>query len=148
LKRVGYETDEKAFLEMIYSIEKLKVLPLDGFVLGVLDKNKIDREKMKILLKAADPLHITFHKAIDCVEDVEAEIKWLNTFPQVDTILSSGKAVHASDGTEELIRMKKMFKKQIMAGGKVTPEILPSLHEKLDLQWYHGRSFVYATQPL
>jgi copper homeostasis protein len=97
---------------------------------------------MIILLRHAYPFHVTFHKAIDMSDDIADDIGWLNQFAQVDTLLTSGGAIKAVDGIDNILEMKSIFKGQIMAAGKIVPEVLPPLHSALRLEWYHGRSIV------
>ena len=139
---VGYEADDQVLQQMIDSINILKKLPIDGFVMGVMKNNRIDRAAMKKLFAPAYPLPITFHKAIDLSEDIKDDIEWLNLFSQVDTILTSGSALQAVDGIAQINYLKSIFKGNVMAAGKITPDVLPVLHDKLQLQWYHGRGIV------
>ncbi len=139
---VGYEADAQVLQQMIDSITILKKLPIDGFVMGVMKNNRIDREAMKKLLPAAYPLPVTFHKAIDLSEDIKDDIQWLNLFSQVDTILTSGGASRAVEGIDQIHYLKSIFKGKVMAAGKITPDVLPMLHDALQLKWYHGKSIV------
>lgn len=139
---VGYEADEKVLQQMIDSINILKKLPIDGFVMGVMKNNRIDRAAMKKLFAPAYPLPITFHKAIDLSEDIKDDIEWLNLFSQVDTILTSGSALQAVDGIAQINYLKSIFKGNVMAAGKITPGVLPRLHDQLQLDWYHGRAIM------
>jgi copper homeostasis protein len=138
----GYEAGPAVLREMIDSITALKQLPIDGFVFGVLNSHRIDRAAMRILLDHAAPLPVSFHKAIDLSDDVRDELAWLNQQTQIDTILTSGGAVKAIDGIDKILEMKSQFHRQIMAAGKITSDVLPTLHETLQLTWYHGRSIV------
>lgn len=138
----GYEADASALQQMIASFNALKLLPLDGFVFGIMKGHRIDRYTMLTLLEHAFPFPVTFHKAIDLSSDRADDIGWLNQFPQIDTILTSGSAVRAIDGVTGVLELKDMFKGNIMAAGKITPEVLPVLHEKLQLRWYHGRAIL------
>ena len=139
---VGYEANEIMLREMMDSINILKQLPLDGFVFGVMRDKRIDRDAMQALLQQAHPFPVTFHKAIDLSEDISEDIAWLNQYPQVDTILSSGGAAKATDGIDQINYLKSIFKGHVMAAGKITPEVLPVLDDALQLQWYHGRGIV------
>ncbi len=139
---VGYEADAQVLQKMIDSITILKKLPIDGFVMGVMKNNRIDREAMKKLFAPAYPLPITFHKAIDLSENIKDDLEWLNLFSQVDTILTSGGAAHAVDGIDQINYLKSIFKGNVMAAGKITPDVLPELHNRLGLEWYHGRAIV------
>lgn len=138
----GYEADGDVLQQMIDAIEALKKLPLDGFVFGIMKDNHIDRAAMMTLLHHAYPFHVTFHKAIDMSDDIDDDIKWLNQFAQIDTLLTSGGAIEAVDGIHQLREIKALFKGHVMAAGKITPEVLPQLHEALRLEWYHGRAIV------
>ena len=138
----GFEADQETVEAMIFSIDRFKLLPIQGFVAGVLKNNILDKESMRLLMMHAHPCPITFHKAIDDSSQWIEDINWLNNHPSIDTILTSGRAVNAMDGTDMILRMKSIFKGNIMAGGKITPLQIPLLHKKLGLNWYHGRGIV------
>lgn len=138
----GFEADEKTLHKMISSIHHFKNLPVEGFVFGVLKNDKVDREGMQLLLKSASPFPVTFHKAVDLSVDKWNDIKWMNDHAQIDTILSSGGAEVAIHGIDELLKTKAIFKREIMAAGKITNDQLSTLHEKLKLKWYHGRNII------
>jgi copper homeostasis protein len=138
----GYEADDIILEKMIQSIYGLKDLPIDGFVLGVTKGHSIDRDAMWQLIDACGHHHISFHKAIDIVIDPERDIDFLNSCETIDTILTSGGAVRAADGTDQILRMKSQFRGHIMAAGKILKADVPALHEKLGLNWYHGRAIV------
>ena len=138
----GYEADTSALQEMIESINALKQLPLDGFVFGIMKGQRIDRDALILLLQHADPLPVTFHKAIDVSVDIADDIEWLKLFPQIDTILTSGGAISAIDGVKNILQLKNMFSGHTMAAGKITPQVLPAMHDQVGLQWYHGRAIV------
>lgn len=93
-------------------------------------------------MEACSPFPITFHKAIDLVDDLDEEISWLNNHPQGDTILTGGGAIHAIDGADPIKRMRSKFKGEVMAGGKITKDNLQQVHEALQLKWYHGKAVV------
>ncbi|HJW31174.1 MAG TPA: copper homeostasis protein CutC, partial [Saprospiraceae bacterium] len=134
--------DEFILEKMISAIENFKSLSIDGFVIGLLQQDRIDREKMQKLINSALPFSVTIHKAIDLSSDPESDVKWLNQFETVDTILTSGGAVNAIDGVDQILKMKSWFKGEVMAGGKITGDILPTLHAQLGLRWYHGRNII------
>lgn len=138
----GFEADERVLEKMLQSIEELKKIPIDGFVLGVMKNNRVDKEAIRRIVKHCFPFPITFHKALDESHDLCEDVLWLNEFRQIDTILTSGGAIKAGDGAEKILMMKSMFNGEIMAGGKIIPQELKMLHEHLGLKWYHGRSIV------
>ncbi len=138
----GFEADDATLEAMIKSIEQFKALPIEGFVIGVLKNGVVDRDAMKKIFIHSFPLPITFHKAIDESLSIVEDINWLNEFEEVDTILTSGGAPNAFEGVKNILALKSIFKRTIMAGGKIIPEHLDDLNNKLGLDWYHGRSIV------
>lgn len=138
----GFEADDRVIERMLQSIDEFKKIPIDGFVIGVMKNNRVDQEVMKRIVKHAFPLPITFHKALDQSNDVFEDVSWINEIRQIDMILTSGGAINAKDGVEKILMMKSIFNGEIMAGGKILPEQLNSLHRILGLNWYHGRSIV------
>ena len=138
----GFEAGKDVLEKMISSIKEFKKLKIDGFVIGLLKNNKVDRESMLEIIKHTYPFPLTFHKAIDLSSDKWNDIQWINDQKSIDTILTSGSAEQAIDGIDEIIKAKNIFERNIMAAGKIVPEQLPFLHEKLQLKWYHGRSIV------
>ncbi len=138
----GYEVTADELQDMVDSIIELKTLPIEGFVFGILKNNRIDRASMITLMEAAHPLPITFHKAIDNISYVENDIVWLNEFENIDTILTSGGAIKATEGIDQIHEIKKLFRGEVMAAGKILPEDLEILHPQLALTWYHGRKIL------
>jgi copper homeostasis protein len=138
----GFEADDIILQKMISRISEFHDMPLDGFVIGIVKNNAIDRPAMQRLIDVCKPHHITFHKAIDLTDHIESEIEFLNTCETIDTILTSGNAVRAADGVHQILKIKSMFQGHVMAAGKILKADLPSLHERLGLNWYHGRAIV------
>ena len=138
----GYEADHFTIEKMKASIQKFKSLPIEGFVMGVVKNNHLDREALRELISACEPFSVTIHKAIDQSASVLEDLNWLNAFPNVDTVLSSGGAAKAIDGIDQLLKMKSVFKGNVMAAGKIVPGQLGTLHDTLQLLWYHGRAIV------
>lgn len=138
----GFEADLDQMQRMLQSIEAFKKIPIEGLVIGVMKNGLIDRDAMQQIFEAAAPFPITFHKAIDQSADVIGDLEWLNKYPIVDTVLTSGGRELVSDGIDQILVMKKIFKGNIMAGGKITQKNLSAIHEALQLQWYHGRNIV------
>ena len=65
--------------QMAEEIKKLKAINIPEIVLGLLTaENKIDLEATHYLAKIAAPLTITFHKAIDEVDDPLEELQKLD----------------------------------------------------------------------
>lgn len=137
---VGFDAGESELTQMAAAIERFRDLPIEGFVLGVMQQDRVDLPALTRLLTAAHPLPVTFHKAIDTSRDLLADVMALNGFPGVDTLLSSGAAVTALAGIARLREMRDVFAGHLMAAGAITPDQLPALHAALGLGWYHGRA--------
>jgi len=90
---------------------------VDGVVVGVLQKdNTIDMERTALLIQAARPMNVTFHRAFDClpnpIEGLEQLVKL-----GVDRVLTSGQATSTIDGQDIIKELVKQ------AGSRIT--ILP-----------------------
>jgi copper homeostasis protein len=138
----GFESDKHVLVKMELAIKEFKVLPVGGFVIGLLKNKRIDQDATRRLIEVCLPFPITIHKAIDQSADVMDDLVWLNQFPTVDTILTSGGKPTAREGIEEILKMKAVFKGNIMAAGKITNDQLSELHNSLSLPWYHGRNIL------
>lgn len=125
-------------------IKKCKEIGVAGVVFGVLTKDKkINFEVMNELVKLAKPMSITFHKAVDELENPLEEIENLKKLG-IDRILTSGKKETALEG-EELLN--KMIKKcgndiQIVVCGKVTKDNIDEIKQKIPNLEYHGKKIV------
>lgn len=73
---------------MIVNINKIKSLPIDGFVFGCNNIDKINQLHLKRLIEACHPFNITYHRAFDEIEDKQNAINILNDL-KVDTILTN-----------------------------------------------------------
>ncbi len=127
---------------MISAIDSFKEIPIDGFVFGLMKGGKIDYRKMESLIRHAHPFPVTFHKAIDASVDVMGDLQWINQQLLIDTVLTSGQKPNAMEGVENILLMKMISGKRIMAGGRITKDNVEALHERLALEWYHGRHIV------
>jgi len=141
----GFESDERILGKMKLAIDQFKSLAVDGFVIGLLKDHRIDCDAMVQLIEVCSPFKITIHKAIDQSQDVYDDILWLNQYSEVDAILTSGGKATAKEGMEEILKMKNVFKGNIMAAGKITNDQLPFLHKQMQLKWYHGRNILQAS---
>ena len=138
----GYEADDEVLQKMISAVGSFKEIPVDGFVFGLMKSGRIDRGKMEVLLQYASPIPVTFHKAIDASVDVMDDLQWMHQQSLIDTILTSGQMSTAEEGAENILSMKTISGKRIMPGGRITNDNVEALHEKLGLEWYHGRQIV------
>ena len=125
-------------------IKVCKSLGAKGVVLGLLTKDKkIDFEVLSQLVELAKPMEVTFHKAIDELEDPTLVIDDLINLG-VKRILSSGTKPTALEGKDMLNKMieKAGDRLTIVVAGKVTKEILPEVSNLIPAKEYHGKVIV------
>lgn len=125
-------------------IELCKELGVKGIVLGVLTKNdEIDYPLLKELIDLASPMEVTFHKAIDDLENPVLEIKKLAEIG-VKRILSSGTKAKALDGKDILNKMIEEANSDItvIVAGGITTENFDEVSKKIVSTEYHGKKIV------
>lgn len=125
-------------------IKYFKSIGVKGIVLGVLNEDKtINFTKTKELVELAYPMEVTFHKAIDEIENPEKSLKELIEIG-VKRVLTSGTKDTAIEGIEII---KKMIEEadekiKIVVAGKVTKDNLEKLSKILSTDEFHGRKIV------
>lgn len=125
-------------------IELCKTLGVKGIVLGVLTKNdEIDYPLLKELINLASPMEVTFHKAIDDLENPVLEIKKLAEIG-VKRILSSGTKAKALDGKDILNKMiaEANCDITVIVAGGVTTDNFDEVSKEIVSTEYHGKKIV------
>lgn len=125
-------------------IKVCKSLGVKGVVLGILTADKkIDFKTLAEFMELAKPMEVTFHKAIDELEDPTLVIDELINIG-VKRILSSGTKPTALEGKDILNKMieKAGDRLTIVVAGKVTKEILPEVSSLIPAKEYHGKVIV------
>lgn len=125
-------------------IKICKSLGAKGVVLGILTADKkIDFKTLAEFMELAKPMEVTFHKAIDELEDPTLVIDELINLG-VKRILSSGTKLTALEGKDILNKMieKAGDRLTIVVAGKVTKEILPEVSSLIPAKEYHGKVIV------
>ena len=125
-------------------IKICKSLGAKGVVLGILTADKkIDFKTLAEFMELAKPMEVTFHKAIDELEDPTLVIDDLINLG-VKRILSSGTKPTALEGKDILNKMieKAGDRLTIVVAGKVTKEILPEVSSLIPAKEYHGKVIV------
>jgi copper homeostasis protein len=93
------------FLQMRRDIATAKRLGMDGVVFGVLTKDRqVDVQRARELIEAARPLPVTFHRAFDEVEDLDAALESVIE-AGATRILTSAAAPTAPAGIEKLAQL-------------------------------------------
>jgi len=131
-------------------IAHARELGADGLTLGVLDEQAhVDVERTRQLVRHAEPLSVTFHRAIDMTPDPSAELDSV-----IDTgaqrVLTSGGAPSASQGLAAIARMQSMAKGQIrvMAGGGITAETVAGIAQATGARDFHASLRRHGSSPV
>jgi copper homeostasis protein len=108
------------------AMERLAGSGANGFVLGVLDRqNLIDRGALSELMKRAEGLPVTFHRAFDLLTDPAEGIRALQT-AGVTRVLTSGGPGTAWDGRSTLKSLSEASSGSltvVAAGGVRAPHV-------------------------
>ncbi|MEY8848723.1 copper homeostasis protein CutC [Psychroserpens sp. XS_ASV72] len=115
---------EVEFEIMKSDIQICKTFSCHGIVSGVLNKDRtIDIKRTQDLIELSKPLPFTFHRAFDLVPNTLEALETLIKLG-ANRILTSGQAVKAIDGLENLKVLQKQAKNRIniLVGSGVNPE--------------------------
>ncbi|WP_319482296.1 copper homeostasis protein CutC [uncultured Draconibacterium sp.] len=127
------------------AIDQAKEAGAAGVVFGLLTpNNKIDEANTRLLAEYAKPLPVTFHKAIDEMDDPEEGVRILKTIPNIKRILSSGGKATALEGQEVIRNMiaEAEGKIIILVAGKVTIDNVSEIQQITGTTELHGRKIV------
>lgn len=123
--RIGdftYSAAEVSVMEA--DIAAARDVGLAGVVIGATNADaKLDADVIRRLVRAADGLDLTLHRAIDVVADMDAALE-LAVELGFSRILTSGGARHAEEGMETLTKLasRSAGRISIMPGGGVRPQ--------------------------
>ena len=137
-----YSKDEIKIMKE--DIKIFKELGVKGVVLGCLTSdNKIDLEFTKKLVNLAYPMEVTFHKAID---EIQNPLDYIDNLINIGIkrILTSGGKVTALEGKDLINEMikKSNGRLKIVVAGKVTKENLNGLSNLISADEFHGKLIV------
>lgn len=128
----GFVYDDAELGAMADDIRHIGELGAAGVVIGALTADSaIDVAACRLLISAAreapTPPQITFHRALDVLDDPVGALDVLAELG-VDRVLTSGGARRVGDGLAQLARLTAARSGvQIMAGGGLTVDDLPAL---------------------
>ena len=135
---------EEEYEIMKYDIQICRQLKVTGVVFGLLNPDHtIDVERTVRLVELAQPLQVTFHKAIDETKDLLLAVSRLKE-TGVNRILTSGGEATAIEASMILNEMIKIAGNQlkIIVAGKVTWENFEEIKSRIPSTDYHGRRLV------
>ena len=138
-----YYTPEEIEI-MKEDIKICKELGVKGVVIGALNRdNTINYDAIKDMIDLAKPMSITFHKAIDELENPVTEVKKLANLG-VNRRLTSGTKETALEGENILREMIKEAGEDIIiiVAGKVTKDNLNEISNLIPAKEYHGKKIV------
>jgi len=136
---------EEEINQMKTDIDRAKKAGAAGVVFGLLTaENKIDVENTLLLVEYAHPLPVTFHKAIDELENPVEGVEALKKISGIKRILTSGGKPTAMEGLETLKKMLQTTDGNpiIMLAGKVTNKNVEELQQLTGATEFHGRRIV------
>lgn len=130
------EEDLKVMVEDIHIVKELGA---NGVVIGLLTEgNEIDNSKLERLIEAAGELDITFHRAIEEVNNLVEGVKVLSKYPQITNILTSGGSGRIEDNIEVLNEMNRHSGNiKILAGGGLNFNNIEDIIRNSSLTDYH-----------
>lgn len=138
-----YTDDE--LVKMKIAINRAKEAGAFGVVIGLLTpNNQIDEEHTRMLAEYAHPLPVTFHKAIDELENPVEGVKVLKTIPNIKRILTSGGKPTALEGQETIRQMiaEAEGKITMLVAGKVLDLNVDDIQKRTGTNELHGRRIV------
>lgn len=120
---------ENEFLQILNDIEIVKALGAQGIVSGVLNRyGNIDKRRTDLLVKLAEPLSFTFHRAFDLAKD---PFQALEDVIQCGAtrLLSSGQELSAGEGIPLLSQLVALADGRIiiMPGAGINAESIGEL---------------------
>ncbi len=131
--------------QMKKDIDAAKQVGADGVVFGLLTSdNKIDIENTSVLAEYAKPLPVTFHKAIDELENPVEGVKELLKIDNIKRILTSGGKPTAKEGQAVIREMIEVAdgKITILVAGKVLDSNVKEIQKITGTKELHGRKIV------
>jgi copper homeostasis protein len=144
----------------IYSDEEIEIMRQDiimakelganGVVIGALnDKNQICNLSLNKLLEAAEGMEVTFHRAIDELEDPVEGVKILSNYKSINRILTSGGKGSLSKNMEIIRNMiLQSGHIKIMVGGGLNFENVKEIMQVTSAPEYHfGTAVRFESSP-
>lgn len=141
----NFHYSEEEISQMKQEIDLAKKAGAAGVVFGLLtSKNQIDIENTRILADYATPLPVTFHKAIDELENPADGVPVLKNIRGITRILTSGGKATADEGAEVIRKMKEATGENltIVAAGKITDKNVNQIQQLTQVSEFHGKQIV------
>ena len=137
--------NKKDIYQMEEEISFCKTNGVKEVVFGVLDtQNRIDMDLVKRLTNISYPMRVTFHKAIDCSDNIKEAFEQLIKCKAVTSVLTSGKGKFVLENRTLIKEIIKLYKDKIniILGGGITNDNLDKIHKTFYCNEYHGKKIV------
>ena len=144
----NFVCSEAEFEQMKLEIETIKKLGVNGFVFGILNKDKtINIEQNKVLVELANPFPCTFHRAFDEVLDYQQALEDVISCG-FSTILTSGTFPNVMEGKEVLKQLviQANNRIEIMPGGGLRSTNVSEINEMVNANWYHSSAITDGSE--
>ena len=141
----NFTYSEKDIDEMLHFCRQCEAMPIDGFVIGMLDESyHIDTEQFSTFLSEFIHHEFTFHKAIDLVKDPIKSLLEIADISNLTHILTSGGKNTASEGVSKLKEMVDRLEPRytIVAAGKITQNNIYDLQRLTGASQFHGKNIL------
>lgn len=138
----------KEFETMLLDVAAAKMVGMEGIVAGILKPDgTVDEQRTAILVDAAAPMNVTFHRAFDMVKDQDEALETIIN-AGCARILTSGGQQTAPQGIEKLTDLvrKASGRISIMPGSGVNNNNIKKLAETTGATEMHlsARTFVHG----
>ena len=137
--------NESEISKMEEEIDLFKSMGVQEIVTGALtEANYIDQNATRRLVNRANPMKVTFHKAIDYTHDMLNQINILSKINGITSILTSGGEKTALEGIDNINKIIKKFgnRFKIIAAGSITNKNLEILSKEIKTSEFHGKKIV------
>jgi copper homeostasis protein len=138
------------FEVMQKEIEYVRNSGADGIVLGILDRDAcVDVIRSRQLVQLANPLPVTFHRAIDMTPNLSAALEDV-----IETgarrVLTSGGAPNVTVGANQIAQLVNQAKGRIsiMPGGGVSSENIAEIARATGATEFHSSARVPISSPV
>jgi copper homeostasis protein len=138
------------FEVMQREIEQAHNLGADGVVLGILDRDAhVDVGRSQLLVQLANPLPVTFHRAIDMTPNLSDALEDVIA-TGARRVLTSGGAPNVTAGAGQIAQLVREARGRIsiMPGGGVSQENLASLAKATGATEFHSSARMPVSSPV
>jgi len=125
------------------STRALAQLPIDGLVLGFINRDVLDLAATKQVLAAAPNCRATFHRAFDNLRQPLRALQELKQLPQIDRVLTSGGEGSWAERKARLLAWRSAALPQIkiiLAAGLCASSLAENSKDLSDIEVHVGRA--------